>query len=185
MKGLCIHNDGNSSSLTIYIVYYTNCSFLYILLIRRLCDPTFKHTVKLFMSYPLQTNTEKEQNENFRKLINIRWIFEKHFQAKKREKSCHIWNSDTILDYVNCTLFQYLFFKFNSGTPDSTLHRQICYKIDLILRKFLQLLFPLFYLQVSSRLHARGQISWDTNEVVPDRSPQLTGQRCTRGLSCC
>lgn len=89
MKGLCIHNDGNSSSLTIYIVYYTNCSFLYILMIRRLCDPT-----------------EKEQNENFRKLVNIRWIFKKHFQAKKREKSCHIWNSDTILDYVNCTLFQ-------------------------------------------------------------------------------
>lgn len=106
MKGLCIHYDGNSSSLTIYIVYYTNCSFLYILMIRRLCDPTFKHTVKLLMSYPLQTNTEKEQNENFRKLVNIKWIFEKHFQAKKREKSCHIWNSDTILDYVNCTLFQ-------------------------------------------------------------------------------
>lgn len=106
----------------------------------------------------------------------------------KREKSCHIWiqgYNSIFYDYVNCTLFQYLFFfHFNSGTPDSTLHRQIRYKIDLILRKFLQLLFPLFYLQVSSRLHARGQISWDTNEVVPDRSPQLTGQRCTRGLSC-
>lgn len=28
---------------------------------RRLCDPTFEHTVKLFMSYSLQTNAEKEQ----------------------------------------------------------------------------------------------------------------------------
>lgn len=185
MKGLCIHNDGNSSSLTIYIVYYTNCSFLYILMIRRLCDPTFKHTVKLLMSYPLQTNTEKEQNENFRKLVNIRWIFEKHFQAKKERNHAIYGTVIQFLTMLTVHYFNKKKFKFNSGTPDSTLHRQICYKIDLILRKFLQLLFPLFYLQVSSRLHARGQISWDTNEVVPDRSPQLTGQRCTRGLSCC
>lgn len=61
MKGLCIHNDGNKSSLKMYIVHHTNCSYLYILLMRRLCDPTFEHTVKLFMSYSLQTNAEKEQ----------------------------------------------------------------------------------------------------------------------------
>lgn len=51
MKGLCIYNDGNLLSLIIYIVYYINCLFLYILLIRWLCDLMFKYIVKLFMFY--------------------------------------------------------------------------------------------------------------------------------------